>query len=90
MERLVCIKSNKPMPTKAPGTKAHTKAPPEAQADKPKSVATIQAAKAKKRMGKIELRRFSTVNLSLAKRVCWREKKEPSLIGQIAHCAGIE
>jgi hypothetical protein len=43
--------------------------------DIPKSVARIQAAKAKKRMGKIELRRFSTVNLSLAKRVCWSEKK---------------
>jgi len=78
------------MPTKAPGTKAHTNAPPEAQTDKPKSVATIQAVKARKRMGKIELRRFSTVNLSLAKRVCWREKKEPSLGSWFKHCDGFE
>ena len=78
------------MPTKDPGTKAHTKAPPEAQVDKPSRVARIQPVKAKKRMGKIELRRFSTVNLSLAKRVCWREEKGPSLGSGLEHCDGFE
>jgi hypothetical protein len=55
------------MPTNDPGTKAHSNAPPAAHADKPHRVARMQAVKTKKRMGKIELRRFSTVNLSWAK-----------------------